>query len=403
EAFVSKVLDIPCSEWGVSVNFVQLEGFTRQIAQKPNFFDHEINLFDYASWASKVRETILNDVFTVKSDLLKYHAELMQLYERSSDGAIVPEVEFDKIEKILNKEMLTKYDPNPLPITLFELVKSQIRFTNEHIKELNLKDSVDWIVNLDLLKLQSEKLAISDSILNKIRRADIDRQLRYYSGFFDEAFGGLKGLETFLKVEIDKVGEAENYLIAKTAEVEKKLKFVTFNELEIPINPEEGNIQFTPFKPSENFISGIYRGIDAKKIYLARFNSSRISDVFITIPMESLLNAQSVEMVYREDQNTNSVYMVISQTAPAVQGIKTEFESSEVVKVVVDKYPCIGAKIDLATGQIIWQSEINLQGIPLSLQFSTQGNVIINYTTSEDENEFIEMNELGLLSENDGD
>jgi len=191
------------------LNMNPINEFGQDGMDEVDFYTNDVTTWDYGNWADDAQRTIKREVMKMKDQLIRANQELKELNQKVNLGE---QVSFEDIGKKLNEDLtvqLMKYDEDPLPIKLLNILiyKTQIDYITN--SELNLKladvEDVDYQLAIaDSLTIILEALEIKVAGLVEPYITDGARK---YPSFINGEYGrdiGLikyrKGLERELSI-----------------------------------------------------------------------------------------------------------------------------------------------------------------------------------------------------------
>ena len=82
---------------------------------------------------------------------------------------------------------MKKYDPDPFPLDIFEMKKSELEYLSEIIANKKYEDSVNFKMHLDQTNSELKELSKLDSITEKLLRRTFENEAKDYAHFIMNA------------------------------------------------------------------------------------------------------------------------------------------------------------------------------------------------------------------------
>lgn len=143
------------------INFIEISQFGSDGKSPANFYQNDIEAWDYLAWAENVQQKIRIDVNRARDNLLSTYEELKSKFDLVKIGGGISEDELATTLDPVLKKQLRELDPNPLPEKLLNILINHTKFEFITNEKLNTKLADEADVNY--------QLAVTDSINNMIR------------------------------------------------------------------------------------------------------------------------------------------------------------------------------------------------------------------------------------------
>ncbi|MEM7107876.1 MAG: hypothetical protein AAF519_06595 [Bacteroidota bacterium] len=162
-----------------------------------NYYADEIVFWAYDDWVKVVTETINNQVRPLMSDLINYDSELAKLKQNTLKDSVSMVGQITDMTSL--EEQLKVFDPNPLPIKIFDVKISELQYLGKLVEHDDYADSSDLVYTVDILDKKVKALSTYDSLLNVLSSFPYREEALNYRPYLTEVFGDLETFEAYIE------------------------------------------------------------------------------------------------------------------------------------------------------------------------------------------------------------
>lgn len=356
-----------------------------------DFFENAIRLWNYKDFAEKKRKALQQDILPLREHLVAVDIELNNLRSKMEQDSVSVRKELVKLSTKFKYQKLQTYDPNPLPLILFNAKIAEINYKSDLIENAPLRDSADVRLKLKIAQQELATLNILDSLASELSPQVIETRKDDYASFIATTYNSdvvlksfVNGLQDFTKRELQ----------LKKYEVAFRQKGVNWlvsgnDSVALYLNP---GISYTHQPLSivdEKFASGLVF-TDSLNVngYFYTITPSRKPDVKVAFPVDKPSYKRSLLMKahsFTIADPGNQIFFAILYSDNKVE-IKDKTS-------VTEKYSVTIAKIYRSDG-LAWSSNFLLDWQPVNATF-VNGELIV--TSIEGLNRVVDKN--GKLKE----
>ncbi|MDW3193812.1 MAG: hypothetical protein R8G66_15680 [Cytophagales bacterium] len=185
--------ELGAEDYYSNIEYLPVQQFSERT---PKFPDSNtiIRTWQFSDWASKSRNLLNQEIFTMKNGLKSLNKQLMQATNALKSGTALAAPE--SIPPVLNTT-LNKYDSQPLPRKLLhaKMKENAIRFLTDTTMNTMLLDSSVIAYQLGMADSIMDAMDAVDELLD-LDAMEITRGAEYYPEFL-QAYGGANGLKNY--------------------------------------------------------------------------------------------------------------------------------------------------------------------------------------------------------------
>jgi hypothetical protein len=359
---------------GYNQNLVknEIKKFKEDGMSAANFYDAEIQAWDYKSFAINARDAIQKDIFPIREHLISYDIEINKLREKLNSDSVSVANDLTRLIDRLLMDQLKKYDASPLPMDVFSVKIAELTHRSILIEDKKLRDSSDVHFRLKLAEKELRSAVELDSLATKLVARDLDKDAENYSYFINNTYSNVTVLKSFIKVmkefsEREKIEKIDALKAQRNA-----MQWMLVNADSVPLFLEVRNSKYRPLSVvSEKYTSGI-KYVDSVNAagYFYSITPSRVPDIKINFPLD--------KNNYRASNFKNVRSLTYSDAAGQIFYILFYSEKAK-----DNKYPATLAKIYRSDG-LAWSSAYNLPFLPKEIGFRSEtGELVIKSDNME--------------------
>jgi hypothetical protein len=330
-----------------------------------NFYEDDLKVWDYKKFANMALNVIEKEVSPTRENLVKYDIEINKLRQRLETDSVSVKSDLTKlIEKLLDNQ-LKKFDPDPMPMSLFAMKINELEYLSTVIENKAVHVGEDFTAKLTAVSHELSYLNRLDSISDKLLTRNLDEDILNYQQFVTATYS--KG--SILKSYIRSMKEnAERELGKKKQEfnfIDASLKWLVVGNDSIPLVAQPGHKKFKPLVVNSSFTAGLsYKDSTNAQGYFYSVTPSRKPDVKVLFDVDkpnfTLGKLRFIKALLNVDPG-GQIFFVATFSEKNVKG----------------KYPVTITKIYRSDG-LSWSKNIVLDFIPQELIFvSGTGDLLI--------------------------
>ena len=353
-----------------------------------------LDIWDYAEWIESVKLEMLETAWPLRQELVDYDAMLDALTKQVRADSVAYNNEINGYGELKTK--LMTYDPDPLPIKVFEVKKTGLKYLSKAFAYSSYSDSSDYIYKAKALRDKLSSLSILDSALDLLTDSPWETEWVYYTDYINSSFGEFPGFEEFINTRKTFVKNEGSSIMGELKHVEERIKWLIDETDSIPLfDPDSLGLahKFVPLILEEGYTAGLYFPIpgDTAKGYFSLVNKARVpeSKVFFDIPSNYFNKGSAVDVLNKVDiDETGQVYHLMFYLPMAER----------------ENYAASICKIYTSDG-LAWGKDLILDAAPADLKISNEsGEVKIkydlnSYTGDKELPNQIVLDKKGLLKE----
>lgn len=357
EHYKVSIGNISKSGYNQSWNITEIENFKTDGAMIADFFEPNLQVWDYKSFATDVVTVVEKELIPIREKLVRYDIELSKLRDRITNDSISVKSDLTKLVDNLLSEKLEKFDKDPLPLNVLALKVAKLEYQSTLVEHKKKKDSLDVFYKVSQVQDQLKALNRLDSIATRLANKNIDEEVQNYTHFVTSTYSTLGLLKNYVKTEKDyALREKRN----KTSELSlrtKALHWLVTDKDSIPLELTYSKSKYKPlFVEEKKYTAGIVRVDSAKSNgYFFTITPSRRPDIKVTFPFDEVNinceNLSSLRAQVTADEGSNIHFVLLYSTVP-----------------VNDKIPVTLAKIYRSDG-LSWSKNFMLSFKPTGIEY----------------------------------
>lgn len=325
-----------------------------------DFFQNDLQLWDYKAWADSKRQAIEEDIFVIREHLVSYDFEINKLRDKISNDSVSVKNDLTKLIDRLLLEQLRKYDPDPMPMALFAVKIADLNYKSLLTEHRRKVDSLNLQAKLINAQEEVASAAKLDSLATQILTRDFDLEGENYAYFINNTYSNTTVLKSYLKVMKDFSSRELETKRQMVVDIEKAMQWMVVGSDSIPLHVGIPNTQFYPLTTEpEKFTTGLdFRDSVSIKAYFYTITPSRVPDVKIVFPVDATSFRRSAlpglkSLAYSDPAGQIFYVLLYNEQVTAEKKCKATL-----------------AKIYRSDG-LAWSSNLDLAFIPRELSYTT--------------------------------
>jgi hypothetical protein len=365
------------------LNPQEIADFKKDGTSPTDFFTDDLRVWDYKRWAKSSLETIENVINPLRDRLISYDISLNKLDVKIKRDSVSVISDLDQLEDGLLYAQLSKYDPTPLPLSIFELKKADLRYKSSVVAHKPFRDTVNIILKLSFLGEELKFVNRLDSLAKKLLERDIEKDGENYQHFITKSYGNQSVLNSLIKTTQDFAsGEKLKREIAWESTIQTT-KWVISGTDSIPLFFEQSrDLKFKPLLILENkYTIGLQYNDSTATGYLYSITPSRRPDV------KAFFEVDKISFMKR-----NLPILKCISTTDALQQVFFSLIYSE--SKVEERFPVTVTKVYRSDG-LAWSVNLKLDFMPAELIYNADTGELLIKITTMGENKIIVIDKNG--------
>lgn len=350
-----------------------------------DFLKDDLRLWDYKRWANQTTEIVEKEINPLRDELVAHDIELNKLRTELQKDSVPVKNELALLANKLSSSVLRKYDPDPMPLALFEMKSAELEYQSELIKNHPLRDTSDVRLKLACLKTEMNDLRKLDSLATRLNKRNFNDEERDFQHFVSKAYGTTSVLQNTVSatLELAKRERAKKQVALDAAN--QSLRWMVSAKDSIPLFTDPNkDLKYKPVLiEEEKFTFGLfYKDTLSASGYFYSITPSRIPAIKATYPVE--------QSAFRK------------RFFPLIKGLATSDPSGNSYVVLTystqktkEKFPATIAKIYRADG-LAWSNNYSFEQLPSELSLNTEtGEISVKIIASDGSAKIVTIDKSG--------
>lgn len=252
-----------------------------------DLYQEEVKWWDYKTFADDALEVIEKEILPMRKHLIAYDLEINKLRGKLKADSVSVRNDLTKLIDRLLYDQLKKFDPQPLPTTVFALKSAELAYRSMKIEHAPLRDSSDLHLQIRLLQQEAKLLSELDSTAQKLSDENIDAKALDYADFVSSAYNSVAELKRFVRTLKDFGAAEQRENGPRLAASMRALNYIVDGSDTIPLIDSPAS-KFRPLVVTpENFTVGVStRDTTQLQGYFYTITASRRADVKAYFPLD---------------------------------------------------------------------------------------------------------------------
>lgn len=164
-----------------------------------DFFADQVKIWDYTGWAKQSSEVIQKEIIPVREHLVSYDIEINKLGEKLRKDSVSVRSDLSKLVDRMLMSVLAKYDPKPMPLSLFAMKMAELEFGSDLADHRTTRDSVNLVFRLWQTKKELHDLVRLDSLASIMSGYQFEADVANYQHFIAHAYENSAVLQTYVR------------------------------------------------------------------------------------------------------------------------------------------------------------------------------------------------------------
>lgn len=368
------------------IDLLEIKDFKRDGSSIADFMKDDLKLWDYKRWANQSIETIEKEIKPMRNNLVAYDIEINKLRDKLKTDSMSVKSDLAKLINKMLSDQMRKYDPDPMPLDVFEMKMAELEYTSNVIIARPLRDSANLTLKLKAIKDEIGDLVKIDSLASNLSKRDFAVEEKDYNHFISKAYGTVSVLKSLISTTGEFAKREQAKRQAEWDKISQSLNWLVAGSDSIPLTMETK--RELPFKPlvieKEKFTFGLTYQDSVATGYFYTITSSRVPDVKASFPVDKV--------------NFKKKFL------PLIKGLSTTDGSGHIYFCLVlstqkmdNKFPVTISKIYHSDG-LAWSADFSFDLIPSEITYnSDSGELSVRLTALDGSNKMVLIDKNGKL------
>lgn len=372
------------SGYNQTLSLQEISDFKKDGTAAANFYNDDLQIWDYKKFASKARHAIETDIIPMRQNLVSYDIEINKIRERFDHDSVSVKNDLTSLIDKLLLEQLKKYDKEPLPMEIFTLKISDLEYRSTVIENKLARDSANIHLRLNMLNKEVRFLNKLDSIATRLSTANLDSKVIDYEFFIKNTFSTTAVLKSYINGLMEYAGREKKIKEADLAVSKKALMWLVNGSDSIPLFQDNAKSNFKPLViMDEKYTAGLHYSDSLNPSgYLFTINASRVPDVKVSFPVE--------KPNFKQSQLASSKAIAFSDAAGQIYFVLIFSDRGN----HDNKFAATLAKIYRSDG-LAWSMNYHLGFVPREISFKAESGEL---TIKGDDNQQNSIDKNGKLA-----
>lgn len=269
------------------ISLAEIVDFTADGSDVADLYQEQVKWWNYKRFADKAREVIGKEIIPMRRHLVSYDMEINKLQEKLKTDSVSVRNDLTKLIDKLLYDQLKKFDPEPLPMTVFALKTTDLEYRSMMIEHAPLRDSANVHLQIKLLVDELKVLSRLDSAAAKISDQAIDARAPDYADFVSSTYSSAAVLKSYVRTLKDAGVREQREKAPLLAQHVRALNYIVDGSDSIPLTEEPGSHYRPLVITPEKFTLGVStRDSTQLQGYFYTINASRKPEVKAYFPLD---------------------------------------------------------------------------------------------------------------------
>ena len=298
------------------ITLAEVADFAKDGTESANFYQDEVKLWDYKTFAESSREVIEKEIFPIREHLVSFDMEINKLRRKLDTDSVSVRNDLTRLVDKRLYDQLKKYDDEPLPIFLFALKTTDLEYRSTLIEHKPLRDSADLHLQISLLGRELALLSRLDSSAGLLPEEKLMDKSLDYAEFISDTYSSPSVLKSYIHTMRDFGMREQKEKNDQLKAYEDALKYIVDGVDSIPlISDAPGKFKPLMIDP-EKFTLGIsLKDTTQVQGYFYSITASRKPQLKAYFPLDKKLfnikNISSTKALTYSDATGQIYYLLI--------------------------------------------------------------------------------------------
>ncbi len=371
------------SNYNQQLNPQEITDFRKDGTAPVDFFSEDLRIWDYKRWGKSSVETIETVIIPLRERLIAYDISLNKLDLKIKRDSVSIVSDLDHLEDGLLYAQLSKYDPTPLPLSIFEMKKADLRYKSSVVAHKPFKDTINVMLKLSFLDEELKYVDQLDSLTKKLLERDIAKEGENYQHFITKSYGNQTVLNSLVKTTQD---FANREKLKKEVEWENTMqatKWAISGIDSIPLFFEQSrDLKFKPLLILDNkYTIGLQYNDSTATGYLYSITNSRRPDVKASFEVDKISFTKRNLPILKCISTTDALQQVFFSLIYAESKVE-------------ERFPVTVTKVYRSDG-LAWSVNLQLDFMPTELIYNADTAELSIKISTMGENKIIVIDKNG--------
>ncbi len=366
------------------VDLQEIRDLTKDGSSMADFMKDELKLWDYKRWADQSLETIVKEINPMRDNLVTYDIEVNKLRDKLKMDSVSVKNDLTRLVDKLLSDQLKKYDPDPMPLDVFDMKILELEYQSDVILTKRLRDSSNVSLKLRAIMTEIMDLKKLDSVSTKLSLRNYENEERNYHHFISKVFGTTEVLKNTISTTQEYAKRERSKKEKQLETTRELLKWIVDGSDSIPLFAESNHdLRYKPIVIEQE-----------KLTFGLAYKDSSATGYFYTILPSRLVDLKSK---FDVDQKN-----LRKRNFPLLKGLSVTDSKGNVFVIVVystqkvkEKFPATIAKIYRSDG-LAWNINYSFEMIPSEATFNNDtGEISIKIINSNGEAKIVAFDKNG--------
>lgn len=371
------------SNYNQQLNPQEITDFRKDGTAPVDFFSEDLRIWDYKRWGKSSVETIETVIIPLRERLIAYDISLNKLDLKIKRDSVSIVSDLNHLEDGLLYAQLSKYDPTPLPLSIFEMKKADLRYKSSVVAHKPFKDTINVMLKLSFLDEELKYVDQLDSLTKKLLERDIAKEGENYQHFITKSYGNQTVLNSLVKTTQD---FANREKLKKEVEWENTMqatKWAISGIDSIPLFFEQSrDLKFKPLLILDNkYTIGLQYNDSTATGYLYSITNSRRPDVKASFEVDKISFTKRNLPILKCISTTDALQQVFFSLIYAESKVE-------------ERFPVTVTKVYRSDG-LAWSVNLKLDFMPTELIYNADTAEVSIKISTMGENKIIVLDKNG--------
>jgi hypothetical protein len=363
----------------------EIKDMKRDGSSAADFMKDDLKLWDYKRWATQTNDVVEKEINPLFEELVGYDVELNKLRAELQKDSVPVKNDLATLANTKSFETLKKYDPDPMPLSLFAMKRAELEYQSDLVKNRPLRDTSDVRLRLSCVRTEMDDLKKLDSLATRLSKRNFADEEKDYKRFISKAYGTTSVLQNTVSAVLDysKRERSKKELALEAAN--RSLRWLISAKDSIPLFTDSNrDLKFKPLLiEDEKFTFGlVYKDTVSASGYFYSITASRIP---------------TIKVSYSVDQNAfrKRFYPLIKGLAAADPSGNSFIVLTYSTQKNKEKFQATIAKIYKADG-LAWSNNYSFDQLPTELSLNSEtGEISIKVLASDGSAKILTIDKTG--------
>ena len=265
-----------------------IANFTTDGITSADFYAPKVVLWEYATFARRIKHGIETDIIPMRQHLITYDAEINKLREKLSTVHVSVRSDLTTLIDRMLMEQLKKYDKDPLPMQLFSVKIADLEYRSMIIEQKSRPDTTSLHTRLEMARAALSGANRLDSLSAGLLAKSVDSLVLDYAQFVKDTYGSADLVKAFVRTTNEYAAGAKRLEQSRVTRLTESMRWIVNGSDSIPLFDSEIHSKYRPLVVvEERYTAGLHY-VDSLSPagYLYSINPARLPEVKVSFPVE---------------------------------------------------------------------------------------------------------------------